>query len=460
MIKNNNNNNTYIEINGGGEIDFILDKLSLNLRLVSHEWNNYISIDNITNIFKINNNNKSIIKTLKINYSKLKGCFYFGENTFELMPVKLHYVDDLINQLNKFKQQHNNEKINNLVIRNVPLLSYYRPPMYHLSSTPPEEMMVNLRNHFKKIHLYQYEFNDNTYMEIDISSPSSIDLIDKLFSIKIKGERYKDNFKNIASTLQHYNKSIKMIETDISQSKSISYPIIEILSTIDSSLISNIEHIKTSGITTFNELKICLNEIPKLKTISINFCFYKLLYFLNDDNGDNGDDNLCCNCYSFGDFKEKSKYKKQWYEILNLLKLNETIKSLEIGHLCINKTGIFQNNLDKHLQINNSFINNFSLLISSINSLEKLSINNILLPSTIFENVLSNNKLISEFQITTFFYPPILKDFSNLISLFELILSNNNNNNNIKKCKIINIQKEIGYLKEYEEKVIFNKYKF
>ncbi|KAN0053169.1 hypothetical protein ACTA71_006693 [Dictyostelium dimigraforme] len=444
-----------IEIPGGGNIDYILDQSILSLRLVSKEWNNYISINNITNVFTINNKStiikKTEIKTLKVNYSSTFDNYFFGFNSFIILPNINYKISDMMNQLSQFKQNLNNSSnnnnnlveitqtsqqlketpigsnhfsklqshshsfidnsnnslndkiiIKNLIIRNTePKSNIRQMMMFAPTLTIKVETIANLKKYFKKIHFYQFEFHDG-----DFNINTFKDYVDKLFSIRIRGDKYKYNFQKIASMIEFYKKSLKMIEIDISQTKSISHPVIEILSSVfgDSSLISMIEHIKINGIITFNELKVCLMELPKLNVLSINFCFYKLLFFLNGLPNQN-----CCNCYSFGSFKQESQYKSQWNQIIELLKSNKTILSLEIGHLCINKTGKFANDPNRKLPINNQFINNFFQIISSITSLEKLTFKNIQL-FPIFKNFLENigwvecnNNSNSDIEISTLF---------------------------------------------------------
>ncbi|KAK5574848.1 hypothetical protein RB653_010102 [Dictyostelium firmibasis] len=457
-----------------GECDYNLNKLIESLGLVSHEWYSYISINTITNIFKIKKDEKSMvhkrdIKTIKIDYCTLMDHFYFGEISFNKGYRKSYILEDILKELeyvknNCFKDSNEEnkksedrkKKINKLIIRNVRELYYYRPPMYSLPCTPPMKMVQKLKNYFQKIHLYQFEFND--FVTKDNSIKSVMKYVEKLFSIKIKGENYCKNFQEIASTLEHYRESLKMIETDISQTKTYSYPVIEVLSSIfgDSLLISNIESIKINGIISFKEFKICLTELPKLKTLSINLCFYKLLFFLNGI-----PNQKCCNCFSLATFKQENQYNKEWDEILNLLKLNKTIKTLEIGHLCVNKNGSFVN--EEELPINESFYCNISKMIISIKSLDKLTLKNILLP-IIFKRVFDISRLlynhtISEFEIKTFENLERFNNnlFSKSISIFESILSDSKKDNkSIKNIKIINIDSPIEFNRKYNEKVIYN----
>ncbi|KAM9968110.1 hypothetical protein ACTFIW_002544 [Dictyostelium discoideum] len=190
--------------------------------------------------------------------------------------------------------------------------------------------------------------------------------------------------------------------------------------------LSNIQFFEIYGMEiTFDELEVLITPkiTPKLRYLSINICFDKLMYFLATEQERVKLNIPRCNCCSllneqFGyDPQDQKDFDAHWATISNLLKNNKTLKALDLGHECTD-AGELMSWSDT---FPTSFVERVGALVSSIPNLTRFIMMGANCPQ-IFHEIAKQNKSIIHFESGIL---SGLTDHSNYALSLETLIENN-----------------------------------
>ncbi|KAN0016298.1 hypothetical protein ACTFIU_006262 [Dictyostelium citrinum] len=462
-----------------------IKRLILTIALVSKDWfkslSNYLNVavdfnflekekDNQYTIFKEEN-----IKILKIHYDHEKKYFY---KMVPRIKKNLEEIENNNNNNNNNKNNNENNENNNSLIDNEEenkkyiekeiSLEYVNKRIENLSKNGIFKKLIfrNINTHQnieiidqlfeceatdEGLQVLEFELNEDTTMERINHYKKKIK---KVFSIIINEclneELIVDVFKNWSKDLNQFY----IISCSITP-----FPIFQILAGIgkitsftsdflnDSSnsinnnnnnslinkpyktgrnYLSNIQFFEIYGMEiTFEELEVLITPTitPKLRHLSINMCFEKLMYFLATEEERVKLNIPKCNCCSllneqFGyDPQDQKDFDTHWEIISNLFKNNRTLNTLDLGHECTD-AGELMSWTDT---FPTSFIERVGALVSSIPNLSRFIMMGANCPQ-IFHEIAKQNKSIVHFESGIL---SGLTDHSNYALSLETLIENN-----------------------------------